>query len=102
MTATEMLDQFIATLNGRIEGAKSCLENAEAFQAACADVEQLINADFQAVILTFGEKGPSEADRQRLEECLSRLVELESRSRARVVWAQDFEDYIRKSASEDG
>jgi hypothetical protein len=100
MTATEMLDQFIATLNGQIEGAKSCLENADAFQAVCVDVEQLIKVDLQTVMLAFGEKGPGEADRQRLEECLAKLVDLESRSRARVVWAQDFEDYIRRSASE--
>ena len=100
MTATEMLDQFIATLNGRIEGAHSCAQNSEAFQAACADIERLISADLQVIMLAFGEKGPGEAERQRLEECLARLIELESRNRARVVWAQDFEDYIRKSASE--
>ena len=101
MTATEMLDQFIATLNGRIEGALSCVQNAEAFQAACADIEKLIDADLKAVIQAFGKKGPAEADRQRLEECLARLAQLESKSRARVVWAQDFEDYIRRVASED-
>ena len=96
-----MLDQFIATLNGQIEGAQSCARNAEAFQAACADIERLISADLQAVMLAFGEQGPGEADRQRLEECLARLVDLESRSHARVVWAQDLEDYIRRAASED-
>ena len=100
MTATEMLDQFIATLNGQIEGAQLCAQNAEAFQSACADIERLISADLEAVMLAFGEQGPGEADRQRLEECLARLAELESRSRARVVWAQDFEDYIRKFASD--
>ena len=100
MTATEMLDQFIATLNGRIEGAHSCAQNLEAFQAACADIEHLISADFQVVMLAFGEQGPGDADRQRLEECLARLIELESRNHARVVWAQDFEDYMRRSASE--
>ena len=101
MTATEMLDQFIATLNGRIEGALSCVQNAEAFQAACADIEKLIDADLKAVIQAFGDNGPGEADRQRLEECVVRLVDLETRSRARVVWVQDFEDYIRRAASED-
>ena len=101
MTATEMLDQFIATLNGRIEGALSCVQKAEAFQAACVDIEKFIDADLETVIKAFGEKGPGEEDRQRLEECLARLVDLESRSRARVVWAQDFEDYIRRAASED-
>ena len=100
MTATEMLDQFIVTLNGRIEGALSCVQEAEAFQAACVDIEQLIGADLQAVMLAFGEKGPGEVDRQRLENCLTRLSDLESRSRARVVWAQDFEEYIRRSARE--
>ena len=99
MTATEMLDQFIATLNGQIEGAHSCAQNAGEFQAACVDIEKFINADLKTVIQAFGDKGPGEADRQRLEECLARLVDLESRSRARVVWAQDFEDYIRKAAS---
>jgi len=101
MTATEMLDQFVATLNGRIEGALSCVQNAEGFQAACADIEKLIDADLKAVIQGFGELGPGEADRQRLEACLARLVDLELRSQARVVWAQDFEDYIRRAASED-
>ena len=100
MTVTEILDRFIATLDGRIEGAMSCVQNAEAFRAACADIEKLISVDLKAVMQAFGENGLGEADRQRLEECLARLVDLESRSRARVVWAQDFEDYIRKSASD--
>ena len=100
MTATETLDKFIATLNGKIEGAILCVQNAEAFHAACADIEQLIRVDFQGVMSAFGEKGPGELDRQRLEACLARLIELESRGRARVVWAQDFEEYIRRSASE--
>ena len=101
MTATEMLDQFVATLNGRIEGALLCVQNAEEFQAACADIEKLIDADLKAVIQAFGENGPGEADQQRLEKCLVRLGDLETRSRARVVWVQDFEDYIRRAASED-
>ena len=100
MTATELLDRFIATLNGQIEGALSCVQKAEEFQSACADIEKLIVADLKAVMFAFGDEGPSEADRQRLKECLARLVDLESRSSARVVWAQDFEDYIRKAASE--
>ena len=100
MTATEMLNQFIATLNGRIGGALSCVRNAEAFQAACVDIEKLIDTDLKAVIQAFGEEGLGEADRQNLEECLAKLVDLESRSRARVVWVQDFEDYIRRVASE--
>ena len=101
MTATEMLDQFIATLNGRIGGALSCVRNAEAFQAACVDIEKLIDTDLKAVIQAFGEEGLGEADRQNLEECLARLVDLESRNRARVVWVRDFEDYVRRAASED-
>ena len=100
MTATEKLDRFIATFNRRIEGALSRLQKPQAFQAACADIEQLIGAELQTVILAFGEKGLGEKDRQRLEECLARLAVLESRSRTRVVWAQDFEDYIRRSLSE--
>ena len=100
MTATEMLDKFIATLNGKIEGALLCVQTADAFQAACADIEQLISVDLQAVMAAFGEKGPGELDRKRLEACLARLVVLESRSRARLVWTQDFEEHIRRSASE--
>ena len=100
MTATEMLDKFIVALNGQIEGALLCVHNAEAFQAACSDIEQLIGVDLQAVMAAFGEKGPGELDRKRLEACLTRLVDLESRSRARLVWARDFEEHIRRSASE--
>ena len=54
MTATEMLDQFIATLNGRIEGALSRVQKAEAFQAACVDIEKFIDADLKTVIQAFG------------------------------------------------
>ena len=101
MTATEMLDEFIATLNGHIEGAFTCLQNADAFQAACGNIEQLISDDLQVVLQALNEEGFGEADQQQLEECLARLVDLESRSHARVVWAQDFEDYIRRVASDD-
>ena len=101
MTATEMLDEFIATLNGHVEGALACLQNADAFQAACGNIELLISDDLQVVLQALNEEGFGEADQQQLEECLARLVDLESRSRARVVWAQDFEDYIRRAASEN-
>lgn len=100
MTVTETLEDFIATLNGRIESALSCAHDATALQAAAADIEHLISNDLQPVLEAFGEGGPDEAARQRLEESLARLVELEAKSSARLVWAQDFEDYIRKTASE--
>ena len=101
MTATEMLDKFITTLDGHIEGALACLQNADAFQSACDNIEQVISDDLQVVMQALNKEGFGKADKQQLEECLARLVDLESRSRARGVWAQDFGDYIRRSASED-
>ena len=64
-------------------------------------LSKLISDDLQDVLQALNEEGFGEADQQQLEDCLARLVDLESRSHARVVWAQDFEDYIRRAASED-
>lgn len=100
MTATETLETFIATLNGKIESASLCVQDAAAFQQVSADIEHLISTDLASVLQAFGDAGPAEADRQRLEDSLARLVELEQKSSARLVWAQDFEDYVRKVASE--
>ena len=100
MTATEMLDTFIATLNGRIEGAMLRVHDANELQAASIEIEKLISVELPPVLAAFGEGGPGDSERLRLEACLASLLQLEAKSSARLVWAQDFADYIRKSVTE--
>ena len=97
MTATEMLDRFVATLDGLIEGALARVRDASELQAAATEIEQLISAQLPAILEAFGEDGPGDLERERLEACLARLAGLEMKASARLVWGQDFEDYIRTS-----
>ena len=76
-----MLDEFIATLNGHIEGALTCLQNADAFQVACGNIEQLISDDLQVVLQEMEEinaalkklKGTLFEDENKLNDMLSEL-----------------------------
>ena len=101
MTATEMLEGFIGTLNELIESAHACAREPDNFLATNEQIKMLIDRDLPPLVeaISAGELGGDAP--ARLERCLVALGDLEAKGRARLVWADDFEDYMRKALSGD-
>jgi hypothetical protein len=101
MTATEMLDGFIRTLNELIESAKTRAREPDNFLAINEQIKTLIERDLPALAeaISAGELGDDA--RAHLERCLVSLDDLEAKGRARLVWAGDFEDYMRRALSQE-
>ena len=101
MTATEMLDGFIRTLNELIEGAETRVREPDNFLAINEQIKTLIERDLPPLVeaISAGELGDD--SRTRLERCLVSLGDLEAKGRARLVWADDFEDHMRRALSGD-
>ena len=99
---TDNLDQFIAALNGLIESAHAYVQESDSFLAVNQDIQTLIERDLPPLVEALSSGDPEGTGRARLEESLAALRELETAGRARVVWGRDFEDYMRRSLSEDG
>lgn len=97
MTAVEMLDSFIATLDSNIEGVESCLHDGNKVRELAVLIEQQINDELPSILETLRTEGLDELHRERLEVCLVKLSELHSKTATRVVWTQDFADYVRQS-----
>ena len=95
MTETENIASFVSALNEAIESARTRLREPDAFLAATRDIESLIETGLPPVLEAARAHGISEDDREQLEAGLAALAELQSGADARVVWSQDFEDYMR-------
>ncbi|MAK18054.1 MAG: hypothetical protein CMN41_05360 [SAR116 cluster bacterium] len=96
-----MLDGFIRTLNELIEGAKTRVRDPDEFLATNEQIKTLIETELPplAEAISAGELGADA--RARLEHSLAALGDLEAKVGARLVWAGDFEDYMREALSRD-
>ena len=101
MTAIELLHGFVNALNDRIEGAVVVVDDYAAFEAASKDIESLIRTELPFVKEAFEETGLDADARKHLETCLKGLSDLETRARARSVWARDFSEYMREALSKN-
>ena len=101
MTAIELLHGFVNALNERIEGAVGVVDNHAAFEAASKDIDSLIRTELPYVKEAFEETGLDADARKHLETCLKGLSDLETRARARSVWARDFSEYMREALSKN-
>lgn len=96
-----MLEGFIRTLNDLIESANARVRDPDEFLAINEQIKALIETDLPplAELFSAGELGADA--RACLERSLASLGDLESKGRARLVWAGDFEDYMREALSRD-
>ena len=101
MTAIELLHGFVNALNDRIEGAGVVVDDHAAFEAASKEIESLIRTELPYVKEAFEETGLNADARKHLETCLKGLSDLETRARARSVWARDFSEYMREALSKN-
>ena len=101
MTANEMLEEFIRTLNDLVESANACVRDPDDFLTINEQIKTLIETDLPSLAEAFSSGKLGADERARLELSLASLGDLEAKGRARLVWAGDFEDYMRQALSRD-
>jgi len=100
MTVNEKLVELEGTLNPLIERALSCVGDADALLAANRQIEQLMSATWPDLVAELSADGPSAEERAIIEALSMALARLESETRARLVWADDFDEYMRRALSQ--
>ena len=102
MTGTKEVNNFAAALDNLIESASSHVRNPDAFLAINKDISNLVETSLPPLVEALDAGKLEPAARELLKERLVSVRELEMKARARLVWARDFDDYIRNALSEGG
>ena len=97
MNDVKNLEGFLNALDDQIEGAKLLVGNGVAFLAATRAIEDLLAKDWPAVEVGLCDDGLSADDQERLRQLLESLNALETKTRARLAWSEDFEAHMRRA-----
>ena len=97
MNYVKNLEGFLNALDDQIEGAKLLVDDGAAFLAATRAIETLLAEDWPAVEAGLRDDGLSADDRQRLLQLLESINALETKTRARLAWSEDFEAHMRRA-----
>lgn len=100
MTVNEKLVEFESALNPLIECALSRVGNADDFLAANTEIEQLMSARWPELVTALRAAGPSAEELAVIERLSAALARLETEGRARLVWADEFDEYMQKALSQ--
>ena len=97
MNDVKNLEGFLNALGDHIEGAKLLVGDGAAFLAATRAIEKLLAEDWPAVEAGLRDDGLSADDQQRLLQILESINTLETKTRARLAWSEDFEVHMRRA-----
>jgi len=97
MTVNKNLAEFAAALDQLVESAGACVRDHEAFLAANRDIEALIAERWQELSSELAESGPNPEETALMQQLSSSMAGLETLARARLVWAEDFDEYMRNA-----
>ena len=100
MTVNEKLEEFLTALDRLIESAIWCVDDAPAFQKVNGSIAKLMSEAWPTIADTLNSIEPDADMRATIAKMSEKLAILETRTRARLVWADDFEDYIRESVTQ--
>lgn len=97
MTVNKNLAEFAAALDKLVESAASCVRDPDAFLSANRDIDALIGDRWQAISYELATSGLTAEDRALVQELSAALASLETQASARLVWAADFDEYMRNA-----
>ena len=97
MNDVKTLEGFLNALDGQIEGAELLVGDAPAFLAATKAIEQLLAEDWPALDIDLRGENLSAENQQRLLRLLESINALETKTRARLAWSEDFEAHMRRA-----
>jgi len=99
MTVNEKLVEFEGTLNQLIERALSRVSNADEFLAANTEIEQLMSARWPELVTDLKAAGPSAEELAVIQRLSTALARLETQASARLVWTDEFDEYMKEALS---
>ena len=97
MNDVKNLEGFLNALDDKIEGAKLLVGDGAAFLAATRAIEKLLAEDWPAIEAGLRDDGLLADDQQRLLQLLESINALETKTRARLAWSEDFEAHMRRA-----
>ena len=97
MIDVKSLDGFLNALDDQIEGAKLLVGDAPAFLVATRAIEKLLAEDWPALETDLRGENLSTENQQRLLRLLESINTLETKTRARLAWSEDFEAHMRRA-----
>ena len=100
MTVNEMLEEFLIALDPLIESAYSCVDDAAAFQKVHESIAKVLSEFWPPIAEELAAIEPDSEMRAKITKMSEKLADLEARTRARLVWSDDFEDYLRQSVTQ--
>ena len=100
MTVNEKLEELLSALDPLIERARLCVDAAPAFQKVNESIAKVMSASWPPIAEALASIEPDAAMRARIAKMSKKLADIDTRTRARLVWADDFEDYIRKAVTQ--
>ena len=100
MTVNERLEELLSALDPLIESARLCVDDAPKFQNVNESITKVMSESWPPIGDAIAAIEPDAEMRARITKISEKLADLEARTRARLVWADDFEDYIRESVTQ--
>ena len=97
MNDIKSLAGFLNALDDQIEGAMLVVDDARAFMAATKVIEKLLAENWPAIEIDLRNENLSADDRGRLKRLIGSINALETKTRARLAWSEDFEAYMRRA-----
>ena len=100
MTVNEKLEELPTALDPLIESARLCVDDAPAFQNVNESIAKVMSEAWPPIAETLNSIEPDADMRASITKMSEKLADLDTRTRARLVWADDFEDYIRLAVTQ--
>ena len=97
MNEQKNLEGFFDALGDQIEGASLLIGNPTAFLAATQAIEELLVEEWPALKKGLQSDGLSADGRKSLLKLLESINALETKTRARLAWSEDFEAHMRRA-----
>ena len=95
MTVESEFEEFLNALGDRLESAVSVADDPNSLLDTMNGIEKHLATAWPPLADAIKRDGLQPEHRAALEQIVSLLTSLESRTRGRLVWLSDFEDYMR-------
>ena len=97
MTVEDEFENFANALRDQLEGALLVSDSPDQLLDTMKGVEQLLATAWPSLAESISRDGLRAEHRAILEKIVTLLSGLEDKTRGRLVWLGDFEDYMRKA-----
>ena len=95
MTVEKELEEFVNALEVRLESAFSVVDDPNSFLDTMNGIEKHLATAWPPLVDAIKQDGLQPEHRAALEKIVDLLTTLETRTRGRLVWLNDFGDYMR-------